>query len=66
MHNNHLREAQYIKIDEKKKEQKQRIKVIQRVVSSVVVLFCVVSVSYTHLDVYKRQGYRFSFNGCCS
>lgn len=42
MHNNHLREAQYIKIDEKKKEQKQRIKIIQRVVSSVVVLFCVV------------------------
>lgn len=42
MHNNHLREAQYIKIDEKKKEQKQRIKLIQRIVSSVVVLFCVV------------------------
>ena len=41
MHNNHLREAQYIKRDDKKKEQKHRVKLIQRIVSSVVVLFCV-------------------------
>ena len=42
MNNNHLREAQYIKKETKNKEQKHRVKLIQRVISSVVVLFCVV------------------------
>jgi len=40
VHNNHLREAQYIKISEKKKDQKNHAKMIQRIVSSLVVLFC--------------------------
>ncbi len=42
MHNNKLREAQYIQINEKKKEQKSQSKLVQRIVSSVVVLLCVV------------------------
>jgi murein DD-endopeptidase MepM/ murein hydrolase activator NlpD len=44
--NNHVREAQYIKkttseLSDKKKDQKHHAKMIQRIVSSLVVLFCV-------------------------
>ena len=38
--NNELKEAKYIKINKKKKEQNHHSKMVQRVVSSLVVIFC--------------------------